>query len=176
MALRTDIKLKENIKNHREETFEEIYEEYRHLVMYFTTTKTGLKTDAEDLAQEIFMKVYSNIDDYNPYLSSFKTWLVTITMNHITDFLRQRKDFIIYDNDIVNEACDEPFFSPKFEYAVRTLETVDRDVLVLKVVYNFTHKEIAASLKISIDVSKKKLKAAKNIAKGEWLDYEKKFQ
>ena len=99
MARRTDIKLKENIKNHREETFEEIYEEYRHLVMYFTTTKTGLKTDAEDLAQEIFMKVYSNIDDYNPYLSSFKTFLTyfmifaymsVLLMNNLPLFDRKR--------------------------------------------------------------------------------------
>lgn len=176
MLRKSDFKLKEDILSHVEEAFEKLYFDYHKLVMYFAFTRIGDRQEAEDVTQEVFMKIYSNIDDFNPYLATFKTWLVTITRNHVADYLKQRKDFIILDNDIVDNALDEPYFSDKFLYSVRTLEEKERDILVLKVVYSFTHQEIAKALNITIDVSKKKYAYAKKVAKGEWKEYEKQFQ
>ena len=115
-----EIKLKEDILNKTEEAFEQLYKEYSKLVFYFTYSMTGNRRDGEDLLQEVFLKVYVNINDYNPYKSSFKTWLVTITRNHVIDFLKQKKD-VVYDNEFIENVIDNTIFSERIEYCIRNL-------------------------------------------------------
>lgn len=174
MCNKRDLKLKENILLRREDTFEMLYEKYSKLVMYFAYKGTGNRRDAEDLVQEIFMKLYSNINTFNPYKSSFKTWLVTITRNHVIDFLKNKKE-VIYDNELIDKVLDNVFFSEKIEYSIRNLDDLDRDILVLKAIFKFTHKEISEAYHITEDVCKKHYAAAKAITRRDWLDYEKRF-
>jgi RNA polymerase sigma-70 factor (ECF subfamily) len=46
--------------------------------------------EAEDVAQEAFLKAYMNLHRYDPQ-RSFKTWLLSITSNHCIDMLRKRR-------------------------------------------------------------------------------------
>ena len=172
MVNKRDLKLKENILQRKEETFEKLYEDYSKLVMYFAFKETKNRRDSEDLVQEIFMKIYNNIESFNPYISSFKTWLVKITRNHVIDFLKNKKD-VIYDNDLIDHVLDNVFFSEKVESSIRNLDDLDRDILVLKAIFKFTHKEISDAYNITEDVCKKKYAAAKEIARRDWLEYEK---
>ena len=55
------------------------------------------------------------------------------------------------------------------------LDDLDRDILVLKAIFKFTHKEISEAYHITEDVCKKHYAAAKTIARRDWLDYEKRF-
>lgn len=48
----------------------------------------GAKYQAEDLAQEVWKKVFLNVSSYQP-VSSFKAWLMTITKNTIRDWLKK---------------------------------------------------------------------------------------
>ena len=171
MANKRDIKLKEEILQRTDETFELLYSKYSKLVLYFGCTMTGNRRDAEDLVQEVFMKIYANIEDFNPYMSSFKTWLVKITRNHIIDFMKHKKE-IIYDNELIDNLIDQNIFTERMEYSIRTLNHQERDILILKAIFNFTHKEIADSLNITTDVCKKTYATAKDKSRKEWLDYE----
>ncbi len=172
MLNRKDIRIKEEIILRTDETFEMLYKKYSQLVQYFAYSMTGNRNDADDLVQEIFMKIYTHIESFNPYKSSFKTWLVKISRNHIIDFLKQKKD-IIYDNELIDNLSDESFFTDRMVYSIRNLNKQERDVLILKTVFRFTHKEIAEGLHISEDVSKKLFAKAKVITRKDWLDYEK---
>ena len=46
---------------------------------------------AQDIAQEVFIKVWKNLKSFNSDKSQFKTWLFIITRNTITDYLRKKK-------------------------------------------------------------------------------------
>lgn len=52
---------------------------------------------AEDITQDVFIKVWKNIDKFNFEKSQFKTWLFTIARNTITDYLRKKK-YIAFSN------------------------------------------------------------------------------
>jgi RNA polymerase sigma-70 factor (ECF subfamily) len=46
---------------------------------------------APDVTQEVFIKVWKNLKNFNKDKSQFKTWLFTIARNTITDYLRKKK-------------------------------------------------------------------------------------
>ena len=54
---------------------------------------TGSPTDAEDLTQEVFLKLYRNLGSFDLEKGSFQTWMTTLTRNLLVDhFRRSRQD------------------------------------------------------------------------------------
>ncbi len=49
------------------------------------------KEDAQDVAQEVFVKIYHNLSQYNPETASLKTWIYRISINQSLDFLKAKK-------------------------------------------------------------------------------------
>jgi RNA polymerase sigma-70 factor (ECF subfamily) len=52
---------------------------------------TGSATDAEDLTQEVFLKMYRNLASFDPGRGGFGTWLTTLTRNLLVDNYRRRR-------------------------------------------------------------------------------------
>jgi RNA polymerase sigma-70 factor (ECF subfamily) len=72
------------------EAFEQIFRVYRNPVFRLAYKFTGNRDDAEDLTQEIFLKVFENIGSFR-YESSFATWLYRIAVNTCMNFQRDKK-------------------------------------------------------------------------------------
>ncbi len=47
--------------------------------------------DAQDITQEVFVKIYQRYHQYNPQSASLKTWICRIAINHCLDFLKAKK-------------------------------------------------------------------------------------
>jgi RNA polymerase sigma-70 factor (ECF subfamily) len=52
----------------------------------------GRRDEAEDLTQEVFVKVYQVLDRYRPTDASFSTWLNAVARNHAIDHYRRRRE------------------------------------------------------------------------------------
>ncbi len=52
---------------------------------------TGSSTDAEDLTQEVFLKVYGNLAAFDLARGTFQTWLTTMTRNLLVDHFRRSR-------------------------------------------------------------------------------------
>ncbi len=52
----------------------------------------GRADQAEDLTQEVFIKVFRNLGNFNPQTGHFVTWLISVTRNLLIDHYRQSKD------------------------------------------------------------------------------------
>ncbi len=52
---------------------------------------TGSSHDAEDLTQDVFLKVYGNLRAFDSARGSFQTWLTTMTRNLLVDYFRRSK-------------------------------------------------------------------------------------
>lgn len=70
--------------------FEELLAAYQHRVVGVLYHMVGSRDDAEDLAQEVFLRVYRNRKNYRPD-AKFSTWLFTITSNLALNAIRDKK-------------------------------------------------------------------------------------
>src|SRR3989440_4505115 len=70
--------------------FEELVERYQHRLIAVMNHLVGNTEEAEDLAQEVFLRVYRARKKYRPR-SKFSTWLFTIANNLALNCLRARQ-------------------------------------------------------------------------------------
>lgn len=139
--------------------FDLLFERYRGPVFNFIYRMLNRERhSAEDLLQEIFMRVDSSKDSYE-IKARFSTWLFTIARNHCLNFLKSRHytqagDTVSldYNNNLVahhNQAnsLEQKDFRSMLEKLISTLPARYREVFLLHVFEGFTHQEIAEILR-----------------------------
>lgn len=72
------------------EAFEMLVERYQRRVLALVSRTVRRRDDLEDLAQEVFVKVYLAIRKYN-FEASFATWITRVAVNHCYDYLRRER-------------------------------------------------------------------------------------
>jgi len=73
-----------------QEAFGELVVRYERDVFNLTYRMLGNRGEAEDAAQEAFLRAYANLDRYD-LARSFKTWVLSIASNHCIDRIRRRR-------------------------------------------------------------------------------------
>jgi len=86
----TDVELINACLNSQQEAFTELVNRYKNLVYSIILRKTNNSDEIDDLAQDVFLKIYKNLASYSSEFK-FSTWVMRITSNHIIDFHRKRK-------------------------------------------------------------------------------------
>ncbi|MCD7854317.1 MAG: sigma-70 family RNA polymerase sigma factor [Clostridiales bacterium] len=95
---KTDIQIVNSVLSGRKDDFSEIIRRYKSLVFSVIHRMTNDPHEADDIAQEVFIKIYKNLDKYNPEFK-FATWVIRITANHIIDLRRKkRQETVPIDN------------------------------------------------------------------------------
>lgn len=91
MALRDpDIRLMLRVRDGDPHAFSELVERYQHRLVAVMHHLVGNAEEAEDLAQEVFLRVYRNRQTYTPK-AKFSTWLFKIANNLALNSHRDRK-------------------------------------------------------------------------------------
>lgn len=117
--------------------------------------------DTDDLLQEIFLKVYLNLNDFDPDLT-FSSWIYRIAHNETISFFRKRsirpmpyasEDEVamlenIADNTNLIRSTEAKMDAATVREALATLEPQYRDVLILKFFEEKSYIEISDILKI----------------------------
>jgi RNA polymerase sigma-70 factor (ECF subfamily) len=85
-----DVLLMQRLCAGDEAAFDELVERHQKNVLNLAYRYTGDRTLAEDMAQEIFLKVYRARDRWTP-AARFSTWLYRIAVNHCLNELRARR-------------------------------------------------------------------------------------
>ena len=88
--LRTDVELIDACLAGDDDSFAELVDRYKNLVYSIILKQTRDKEEANDLAQDVFLKVFKNLASYTSEYK-FSTWLMRITGNHIIDQHRKRR-------------------------------------------------------------------------------------
>jgi RNA polymerase sigma-70 factor (ECF subfamily) len=71
--------------------WEEIVQQYHRRIYNICYRFTGSADDAEDLTQEVFIKVYKTLNTYEAQRGAFMTWVTTVTRNLLVDHFRKTK-------------------------------------------------------------------------------------
>ncbi len=85
-----DQELVAQIMSGDQDAFAELVETYQRAVYNLTYRMLGEAGEAEDAAQEAFLRAYQHIDRYDAS-RRFKTWLLSIASNYCIDRLRKRR-------------------------------------------------------------------------------------
>lgn len=153
-----------------------LIEKYFRQIYNFVHHYTYNNDEAEDITQEVFVKVWKNIKKYKEN-KSFKVWLYTIAKNTAIDFLRKKKSLNFSDfekddnsNDFLENIKDEKLISDEIlekkdlantlNNAIEKLSIKYKTVLLLHHVEEMTFKEISQISKESIDTIKSRYRRA----------------
>jgi RNA polymerase sigma-70 factor (ECF subfamily) len=120
---------------------------------------TGNRHDAEDLTQDVFVRVFRSLDSYTP--GTFEGWLHRITTNLFLDGVRRKQrirfDALPDDPERVPgktpspaTEIDERLFDPDVQKALDALAPEFRAAVVLCDIEGLSYEEIAATLNIKL--------------------------
>jgi RNA polymerase sigma-70 factor (ECF subfamily) len=91
------------VQAHDEMAFRELVERYQSKVFSIIYGILRNRNDAEDIAQQVFAKVYFSVRNFD-FRSSLLTWIYKITVNECYDYLRKKKvRKLVYESDFSEE-------------------------------------------------------------------------
>lgn len=94
-----DKQLIKKVKKGNHEAFAQLIDLYKTQVFNICLRMVRIPADAEDLAQEAFIRAYTNIDKYE-IDKKFSTWLYRIATNLSIDYLRKKKPGVYLDAEL----------------------------------------------------------------------------
>jgi RNA polymerase sigma-70 factor, ECF subfamily len=121
---------------------------------------SGNRSDAEDLTQETFVRVFRSLADYTP--GTFEGWLHRITTNLFLDMVRRRQkirfdaladdagDRLASDEPGPERAYEQNNLDPEIQRALDALPADFRAAVVLCDLEGLTYEEIALTLDIKV--------------------------
>lgn len=144
------------------------------------------KMDADDVTQEVMIRIWQNIDKFN--LLAAKTWIIKTTNNLCIDYLRKRSvsvnreseiDELFEDTYSANSNNDNPYLTTHFRMmaskvkeAIQRLPENLRSVFVLYEIEGLKYKEISAALELPLNSVKVYLLRARKKLQEELKEYE----
>ncbi len=98
----TQEKLLQMIADKDEHAFSRMYDMYAKSLFAVISNLIRDREEAEDVLQEVFVKIWKNIDSYNESKGRFYTWILNISRNAAIDRLRSKG----YNNSRKNLSAD----------------------------------------------------------------------
>ena len=151
--------------------FETLVQRHQERVLANCRYLSGSATDAEDLAQEVFVKAFFGLRKFEGR-SKFSTWLQRIKINHCLNFLQKRRNKTFVDIEAPEvEARTDLQTAPRAEQNLRAqddrrriAEVLDamsenlRVPLILRDADGLSYSEIAEQLDLSLSAVKMRIK------------------
>jgi RNA polymerase sigma-70 factor, ECF subfamily len=150
--------------------WEEIVQRYHRRIYNICYRFTGSGTDADDLTQEVFIKMYRTLNSYDVERGAFMTWVTTVTRNLLVDHFRKtRQDRVTDSLDTPQSEQDDamplgeriPDKGPSPDTKVQSREAKEavhlalqrlspelREALILRDLQDMDYREIATVLRV----------------------------
>jgi len=136
-----------------------IYHHYRKQVWRYLRRQTGSIDDAEDLCQEVFLRVIANSEHFEAR-GLDRAWVYRIVRRVVIDRKRMAEpETVALDAEPVVEYGTEPvqLLRVSLDEALQRLSSVNRDVLLLRESSGLTPTEIAAATGLTVAAVKNRL-------------------
>jgi RNA polymerase sigma-70 factor (ECF subfamily) len=163
--------------------FERLFERYKKPILNFVYRLIGNRETAEEVTQETFIRVYRNLDIFDPN-RKFSSWVYTIARNLAKNALRDRKYFrdVSYEKPIAEEGgtsrlkdvLADPHAGPDIiaqdkelnrqaQEVLQMLPLKSREIITLCCIQGLTYKEAADILGCSVATIAFRLQKAKTL-------------
>ena len=157
--------------------FEKLISLYEKKIYNYCYRMTNNHEDAEDLAQEVFIKVYRNLNKFKGN-SKFSTWIYRIAYNTCVDKYRKKRKAKIFSLDYFNDEGvgnmqpvsdnplpeDEVIQKERYERiqaCIASLKPKYKTVIILRDIQNYSYEEIAEILQLPLGTVKSHINRAR---------------
>lgn len=168
------------------DAFTLIVNQYKVRLLGYIFRMINSREDAEDVLQEVFLRVYNSLSRYSPQYQ-FSTWIYRITQNLCIDYLRRRKlaTFSVdekfgAEEDLSLELPDESMCPEKIfesqeikrqiEEAIYGLPVKYRAVITLRHVQDLSYEEISEIMDMPVNTVKTHIFRARRILRRQLQD------
>jgi RNA polymerase sigma-70 factor (ECF subfamily) len=154
--------------------FREIYDMTAGFVYAVSYRIMNNRMDAQEIAQDVFVKIHSSLDSYRENIS-FKAWIYRITVNTAINYYhkaKRRRGREIDIEEIVETAGEDPVVEKGFEREdnerkvgklLSKLTPDHRAAIVLREIEGLSYEEMAQTLGININTVRTRLKRARTV-------------
>ena len=153
--------------------WDSIVRQYNQRIYNLAYRFTGRFDEAEDLTQEIFLKVYRTLNSYRPESGALVTWIVRVGRNHIIDHYRKFKTERTHTDSLEVEyekaeenparyanpaqALEQRELSERVHQALLKISEDLREAVILRDLEEFTYEEIASMLDLPLGTVKSRI-------------------
>jgi len=161
------------------EAFSRLVDAYQRAVFNMCYRMSGNAEDAEDAAQETFLRAFKSMRRYD-LNRPFSTWILSIAAHYCIDQVRRRRFQIVSIEDL--PVPDLPDLAPGIEKSLsmkedqqrvrlllQSLEPTDRAAVVMYYWYDFSYDEISRALSLTESAVKSRLHRARRRMAEAWL-------
>jgi RNA polymerase sigma-70 factor, ECF subfamily len=165
-----------------QEAFSCLIETYQNPVYNLCYRMLNNANDAEDAAQETFLRAYNGLKRYDRQ-RSFSTWLLSIAAHYCIDQIRRRRFTVLSFEELPH--FDPPDQEPGPEYSLvrkqkqhqiqallDSLSPQDRAAVVLRYWYDLSYEEIGESLSLTVSAVKSRLHRSRRELANTWMEQE----
>ncbi|MHB1001739.1 MAG: RNA polymerase sigma factor [Armatimonadota bacterium] len=150
------------------ESFGSLVDKYQKLIYGIIYHQIGNFTDAQDIAQDVFIKSYRKLNQLKSS-DRFLPWLKTITDNECKIWLRQRRETLSLDDSCCHSACtsyadsewNKSMYHQDLYQALNSLSEDNRLLITLRYLTGLSNREISRSLDIPVTTIDKRLQRTK---------------
>jgi RNA polymerase sigma-70 factor (ECF subfamily) len=158
-----EIEWMRRIKDGDMEAFRLLVEAHQARVIGTISKMLGSDTEAEDLAQQVFIRVWKSAQRYKPK-AKFTTWLFRITRNLVFNEMRRRKHFAEPTDDVLepaertshepDQALLEEELQSAIQEAINNLPESQRMAIILRRYEEMPYEEIAKVMRTTVPAVK----------------------
>ncbi len=159
------------------DTFETLWAQTHTCLCWFIFSRVGSEEDAEDLLQDVFLRVYRQLGTVRDP-QRLESWIYQITRNRIIDHYRSRRQWadlpedLVIKEDLAEETAEVTSIHllPHVCAVIDSLPEPDREALLQADFQGKTQQELACQLGISLSGAKSRVQRARQKVKKALLD------
>ncbi|MFQ3581723.1 MAG: sigma-70 family RNA polymerase sigma factor [Chloracidobacterium sp.] len=157
-----DIELVDRCRAGEAAAWEHLVRQYSRRVYHLAYKFVGRHEQAEDLTQEVFLKIYRSLDQYNPDVGDLPNWLLRLARNLIIDdYRRRQRQPVDGSEDIevhvhhLRSSTDHPHrHIERKEQSLQIMQAIEklspdlRQCVIMRDIEEMTYQEIVEKLQI----------------------------
>lgn len=169
------------LKDRNENGFHYLYDHYSGALYGVILRIVQSKDYTEEIIQDVFVKIWNSIQQYDSSKGRFYTWMINIARNTAIDYLKSKSfqnelknqplpDFVYNSAELSTTNNSSDFIG--FSNVLENLETDKKELIDLAYYQGYTQNEISEKLKIPLGTVKTKMRNALMKLKDLLKDYQ----
>jgi len=168
----SDVELAERLAAGDTQALEQLYDRYGSLAYSVSVRVLGDPGKAEDVVQDVFLKLWNNAARFDSQKGSLRTWLMTAVRNRSIDYLRGRGAHERIEKEIPEHVEASGVGSDPWrevaaglerdavKAAIETLPPDQRQAVELAYFGGYSHREIAEMIRVPLSTVKGRMRLA----------------